>query len=253
MMLSQLRASRGATAPWSASRLGLARPLQTPPAAWLDPRRAAAEQQQQKAPPARDADASCATPPPTKLLEQTAQHLIELNKRRAELEEQNAVLLREKHELSNRLARAEADLAQAAEELSRAQAAATAATTAATAAATEAATTPAPSSETAPEAPAPPPSAFTIEYHSGWPRAFAHYCPRGGSWTSAPGKPMQRRPRSDDGARHVFVLELDDAGDALEFALTDGAGEWDNGGGSNYRVEGRGFAWRVRSGRVERI
>jgi hypothetical protein len=233
-----------------------------PAAAWVDPRRAPGEpttqqQQQHQAPP----PSAPPPPPPTKqqqaLYEQTARHLLELNQRRAELQEQNAALLKEKHDLAARLQRAEAELARAAEQVAAATAAAAAAVAAAAAAAP-------PPAEAAPAPPstAPPPAAFTIEYHSGWPRAFLHYRPSGGAWTAAPGVAMRRvGAAADDGGsgRHVFALEVGEAAAAfpadaheLEFALNDGAGDWDSAGGSNYRVAGRG-AWRVRSGRAERV
>ena len=211
------------------------------------------------------------------LLEQTAQHLLEINRRRAELQEQNAVLTREKGELAARLARAEAEARAAVEEVSRLrERAAAAANAAARAAAGAAAAAPAPAAPAPPPAPPPPPpapAAFTIEYHSGWPRAFLHHrLLPGGPWTAPPGSPMGWRPDVDGGwtsgggggggsgggggagGRHVFVLEVDapEGADGLEFALTDGAADWDSGGG-NYRAVGRGGAWRVRSGRIERV
>jgi hypothetical protein len=237
-------------------------PLRQRPAAWRE-RGEPAEQQQQQQPPAAAAPAAAAPPKPPppasqqqqqQLLEATAKHLLELNQKRADAEARAAELLRKNHELSERLAdlekKADAEARKAADAVARLS--------------QQQQEQQQPKQAEAP--PKPAPAAFTIEYHNAsWPKAFLHYCCAsaggggGGKWTRPPGVEMRR---AADGA---FVVEVGGEGeeeghpplpedaDALEFAFNDGGDGWDNGGGSNFRAAGRGAAWRVRGGRLERV
>ncbi|KAI8473343.1 MAG: hypothetical protein J3K34DRAFT_519011 [Monoraphidium minutum] len=91
---------------------------------------------------------------------------------------------------------------------------------------------------------------ITINYHTGWHDTFIHYEADKSGWTQTPGVKMSRG--SENNQRIASI-----PGNAVEFVLTNGHGEWDSPGRytdtpSNYFVRSPG-TYKLKGGRLERL
>jgi len=71
-----------------------------------------------------------------------------------------------------------------------------------------------------------------LYYKRGYTTPYIHYCPNGGSWTTAPGIAIQNSPIP---GYSLVTVELGTAA-GMTACFNNGQGQWDNNGGQNYSI-----------------